>query len=175
MHKTKRDRYDRSLNFLQKHVPEKAYILDLGTPNPLSAEMKAKGYHVENTSGVNLDIEYEEYANKIVDAVTAFEIFEHMLAPFNILRQIKAPRLIASIPLKLWFAQAYWNEEDDWDKHYHEFEVKQFDFLLEKSGWVIKDKEIWKSYSPYKLGIRPFLRRLYPRYYLVYCEKNRIA
>ena len=100
------------------------------------------------------------------DSVTAFEIFEHMLAPFNILSQLKTPKLIASVPLKLWFASAYWNTKDDWDKHYHEFEQKQFDFLLEKSGWVVKDHLIWTSPDPKKIGLRPLLRYFTPRYYI---------
>ena len=45
----------------------------------------------------------EEYK---VDAVTAFEIFEHLLAPFNVLRQIETLKLVATIPLNLWFAKA---------------------------------------------------------------------
>ena len=113
--------------------------------------MKAAGYQVENTKGEkNLDDNYMGYAQKEVDCVTAFEIFEHMLAPYNILKNIKSERLIASVPLKLWFASAYWNEADDWDKHYHEFEIKQFKFLLEKAGWTIKDQELWTSPDPKK-------------------------
>ena len=95
-----------------------------------------------------------------------------MLAPFNILKSISSKSLIASVPLKLWFSSAYWNENDDWDKHYHEFEPKQFKFLLEKSGWIIKDFELWTSPDNSKIGIRPLLRNFYKRYYIVYCERN---
>ena len=94
-----------------------------------------------------------------------------MLAPFNILNQIKASKLIASVPLKLWFANAYWNEKDDWDKHYHEFEEKQFNFLLQKTGWKIIDSEKWTPKSTFKFGIRPILRMFTKRYYIVYCER----
>ena len=71
--------------------------------------------------------------------------------------------MIASVPLKLWFASAYWNEADDWDKHYHEFEIKQFKFLLEKAGWTIKDQELWTSPDPKRLAFVPcyaILRRV---------------
>ena len=74
-----------------------------------------------------------------------------MLAPFNLLNSIKDKKLIASIPLKLWFANAYWNDEDDWDKHYHEFEPKQFEFLLNRTNWKIVDSEKWKSFNPKKI------------------------
>ena len=39
------------------------------------------------------------------------------------------------VPLNLWFASAYRNKTDLWDRHYHEFEDWQFDWLLEKAGW----------------------------------------
>mgnify|MGYP001500088977 FL=1 len=104
--------------------------------------------------------------------MTAFEIFEHLFAPYNILKEFKSNKLVASVPLKLWFAQAYWNENDDWDKHYHEFEPKQFQFLLEKTGWKIMDYEMWTSPDPNKIGIRPLLRYFYPRYFIVYCERT---
>ena len=95
-----------------------------------------------------------------------------MLAPFNILRNIKAKKLIASVPLKLWFSNAYWNDDDEWDRHYHEFEVKQFKFLLKKTGWSIIDSEKWRSYPQFKLGVRPILRMMTPRYYIVYCQRQ---
>jgi hypothetical protein len=170
MIKSHQDRHTKVLTFVQKHTGPEDKILDLGTENELSLMLKSNGLNIENTSGENLDLEYEKYANSDRNVLTAFEIFEHMLAPFNILYHSKADKLIASVPLKLWFVDAYWNEENDWDKHYHEFEIKQFDFLLKQSGWVIKDSETWKS-APGNFGIRPLLRRFYPRYYIVYCER----
>jgi len=153
-------------------MPPPCKILDLGTPNDFSKIMKKAGYEVENTKGENLDLDFKIVSNSNADLITAFEIFEHMLAPFNLLNSIKNKKLIASIPLKLWFANAYWNEEDDWDKHYHEFEPKQFELLLNRSNWNIIKSEKWKSYDPKKIGFRPILRRIYPRYYTVYCEKS---
>ena len=157
---------------MEQHLEQGSSLLDLGIENLFTPQLKAAGYHVENTQGENLDDDYLGYAKKEVDCVTAFEIFEHMLAPYNILKAIKSQRLIASVPLKLWFAAAYWNEADDWDKHYHEFEVKQFQFLLEKAGWTIKDQELWTSPDPKKIGIRPLLRYFTPRYCIVYCERS---
>lgn len=166
-------RYQKTIRFMQKHLPENAEVLDLGTRNPFSEVMEKHGFKVNNTRGENLDIDYQKYTDTGVDCVTSFEIFEHMLAPFNILRELKTDKLIASIPLKLWFTDAYWNEKDDWDKHYHEFEPKQFDFLLEKSGWEIKDSEKWKSADWKQIGIRPLLRHITDRYYIVYCERKK--
>lgn len=166
-------RYKKTLSFVQKHINSDAKILDLGTENRFSLVMKDAGFTVNNTQGENLDTDYSNYTNTDADLVTSFEIFEHMLAPFNILSELKTDKLIASIPLKLWFTDAYWNEKDDWDKHYHEFEPKQFDFLLEKSGWEIKDSEMWTSSDWTKIGIRPLLRHFTPRYYIVYCERKK--
>ena len=93
-----------------------------------------------------------------------------MVAPFNVLKDIQANKLVASIPLKLWFASAYSSKTDNWDRHYHEFEDWQFDWLLEKSGWKILQSE--KFTSPVnKIGLRPILRKFTPRFYLVYAER----
>ena len=155
-----------------KHLDPGSKLLDLGTENSFTPHLKAAGYSVSNTQGENLDDDFKKIAQTTCNCVTAFEIFEHLLAPYNILKELKCNKLIASIPLKLWFAKAYWNKSDDWDKHYHEFEPKQFQFLLEKTGWKIKDSEFWTSPDQNKLGIRPLLRYFYPRYYIVYCERN---
>ncbi|MGB0424710.1 MAG: methyltransferase [Flavobacteriales bacterium] len=172
INKVHQKRYDRTMAFIQKHAPANSSLLDLGTENPFTPFLKDAGYKVQNTGGENLDIDYQKYIDTGADFLTAFEIFEHMLAPFNILREMKTDKLIASVPLKLWFAEAYWNEKDDWDKHYHEFEKKQFDFLLDKAGWKIKDSELWTSADWKQLGIRPILRQFTPRYYIVYCERK---
>ena len=165
-------RYDKTLASMDKHLTRGSSILDLGTPNPFTPQLTAAGYKVINTAGENLDDDFQQYAAMTLDCVTAFEIFEHLFAPYNMLKNIKCKRLIASVPLKLWFAEAYWNPNDDWDKHYHEFEVKQFDLLLEKTGWKIKDSALWTSPDPSKIGIRPMLRYFVPRYYIVYCERT---
>jgi hypothetical protein len=163
-------RYQKTLSFIKRHIEAPATILDLGTENPFSEILKKEGYTLLNTFGEDLDVDFESINQHRVDVVIALEIFEHMAAPFNILRAMKSEKLIASVPLRLWFASAYWNEKDDWDKHYHEFEVKQFNWLLEKTGWKIISSEIWKS-GEFKLGIRPMLRFFTPRYYIVYCER----
>lgn len=163
-------RYKKTLRFLEKHIPKGTKILDLGTRNPFSEIMEQEGYTVYNTQGEDLDVDFKNINQKDIELVTAFEIFEHLFAPFNVLQAIQTDKLIISIPLKLWFAEAYWGE-DDWDKHYHEFEPKQLDFLLKRTGWKIVDSEKWTSSNPWKIGLRPILRHFYPRYYIVYCEK----
>ncbi len=163
-------RYNHTIEFLQKVLPAPATILDLGVRNELSEIMETYGYTVINTSGNDLDLDYDSVKKYNVDAVTAFEICEHLIAPFNILNAIKANKLIATVPLNLWFAKAYRNKSDKWDNHYHEFEDWQFDLLLEKSRWKIKDREKWTA-PVNKLGFRPILRKYTPRYYAIYAER----
>ncbi len=164
-------RYQHTLRFMKQHVQKDANILDLGVSNPFSEILKKEGYQVTNTKGEDLDTNTSAVQVGTYDVVTAFEIFEHLVSPFNVLKDINAKKLVASVPLKLWFASAYRNPDDERDQHYHEFEDWQFDWLLEKSGWKIKAHE--KFTNPVKkIGIRPILRRFTPRYYLVYAERT---
>ena len=170
-HKIPQKRYNHTIEFLQSVLPAPAKILDLGIRNPFSEIMEQHGYTVYNTEGEDLDMLPKIVKKYDVDAVTAFEIFEHLLAPFNVLRTIESKKLIATIPLDLWFAKAYRSKTDKWDRHYHEFEDWQFDWLLEKSGWNIKETQKWTS-PINKIGFRPILRKFTPRYYAVYAERN---
>ena len=142
-----------------------ASIMDLGSKNLLGERMRAAGFHVIYTEG-DLDESPDTVRGHGVEAVTAFEILEHLVAPYNVLRAIDAPRLFATVPLRLWFASAYRNPNDKWDQHFHEFEDWQFDWLLERSGWTIVRREKWTS-TFFSIGLRPLLRAFTPRYYAV--------
>ncbi|MAO09089.1 MAG: methyltransferase [Alteromonas sp.] len=165
-------RYKHTLSFVKEHLKPEDKILDLGVDNPFSEILRKEGFTVTNTKGEDLDLDTSAVQTDAYDVVTAFEIFEHLVSPFNVLQDIKAKKLVASVPLKLWFAAAYRSKTDERDRHYHEFEDWQFDWLLEKSGWIIKKRE--KFTNPVKkVGIRPILRRITPRYYIVYAERRR--
>ena len=163
-------RYKLTFQFLEKNISKSESILDLGVVNPFTDVMKNAGFIVENTTGEDLDIDTTAITNSDAEVVTAFEIFEHLLSPLTVLKDIKANKLVASIPLRLWFATAYRSKTDKWDRHYHEFEDWQFDWLLEKAGWKIIDKKKWTNPAK-KIGIRPILRWFTPRYYIVYAER----
>jgi hypothetical protein len=162
-------RFSKTLSFLKEVAPPPGELIDLGPPNPLAERMKAAGYRVANTRG-DLD-ERPEAASGDADVVTAFEILEHLVSPLPLLRGIRAPRLVATVPLRLWFAAAYRNPSDPWDRHFHEFEDWQFDWLLEKAGWSIVRTEKWTSPTGI-IGVRPLLRRFTPRYYAVFAERS---
>ncbi|WP_411896043.1 methyltransferase [Winogradskyella sp. A2] len=163
-------RFKHTLQFLRKHVDTSQTILDLGVKNPFSEIMISKGYNVSNTSGEDLDEDHSAIEKSEAEVVTAFEIFEHLLSPYEVLKSINSDKLIISVPLRLWFASAYRSSTDERDRHFHEFEDWQLDWLLEKTGWVIKDREKWTN-PVNKVGLRPLLRRFTPRYYIVYAER----
>lgn len=163
-------RFKLTLQFLKKQISTSETILDLGVKNPFSEIMISEGYAVENTKGEDLDEDRSTIENSSADVVTAFEIFEHLLSPYEVLKSIKSKKLVISVPLRLWFASAYRSKTDKWDRHYHEFEDWQLDWLLEKTGWKIIERQQWTN-PVKKFGIRPFLRRFTNRYYIVYAER----
>ena len=163
-------RYAHTLEFMKKHVPLSDTVLDLGINNPFSEIMRKEGYSVVNTSGEDLDNNQSAIAAGGYDVFAAFEIFEHLLNPYTVLQNVKSDKLVISVPLRLWFSPAYRSKTDMWDRHYHEFEDWQLDWLLVKTGWVIKDRMKWTNPTK-KLGIRPLLRSITPRYYIVYAER----
>lgn len=164
-------RFRLTLEFLRKHVKPEEKILDLGVKNPFSEIMSKEGFSVTNTTGEDLDKDQSALQTSDYDVVTAFEIFEHLLNPYTVLENIKSKKLLISVPLRLWFSPAYRSKTDPWDRHYHEFEDWQLDWLLEKTGWKIVDRQKWTN--PVKrFGLRPLLRRFTNRYYIVYAERS---
>ena len=172
MNKLLERRYNRTVSFMSEHINSSESILDLGVSNALSNLILMNGFNVSNTHGEDLDIENDiETKYGRFDVVTAFEILEHLVSPFELLKRLPSNKLIATVPLRLWFAKAYKSNSNPRDRHYHEFEDWQFDWLLIKSGWEIKAREKWMGKSD-KIGIRPFLRYITPRFYAVYAERT---
>ncbi len=164
-------RFTLTLQFLKKHINTSETILDLGVPNPFSKIMEKNGYIVLNTKGEDLDNDQSTLQKESYAVFTAFEIFEHLLNPYTVLQQVKCNKILISIPLRLWFSSAYRSKTDKWDRHYHEFEDWQLDWLLEKSGFKVIDS-IKFTHPVKKIGLRPLLRWFTPRYYLVYAERT---
>ena len=172
--KNEQRRFQRTLSFIKKVEPNCKCILDLGVRNSLSFELEKRGYIVQNTLGEDLDLCPECIKNyDKPDVVTAFEILEHLVSPFDILKHLPSNKLIATVPLNLWFAKPYRNKSDKFDMHYHEFVDWQFDMLLEKAGWKIEYSEKWTA-PICKIGLRPLLRLFYPRFYAVYATRKNL-
>jgi hypothetical protein len=87
-----------------------------------------------------------------------------------VLRNLPAKKLVASIPLRLWFAKSFKNKTNPAGWHFHEMEQWQFDWMLEKAGWKIIARETHTS-PTFTLGFRSILRWITPRIYLVYAER----
>jgi hypothetical protein len=164
-------RFNITLAFLKKHISTNEILLDLGVPNPFSKIMLDNDYIVKNTIGEDLDNNQSALQNEDYSVVTAFEIFEHLLNPYTVLQNSKADKILISIPMRLWFSSAYRSKTDKWDRHYHEFEDWQLDWLLEKTGFKIVDR-IKFSHPVKKIGFRPLLRYFTNRYYLVYAVRG---
>ena len=163
-----------TVDFVRANLNPGAKILALGPKNILSQALQNEGYIVENANSQDLDVDYDCVKKEGVDAFTSFEVFEHLVSPLPLLKAVQAPLLITSVPLSLWFARAYRGnlEEDRFDEHYHEFEPWQFELLLRKSGWCVSRKELHASFDKRSFGIRPILRRFYPRYLIVAATRS---
>jgi len=137
------------------------------------SKMMSEKYQVTNTPD-DMDLDYVDHdISEGFDLVTGFEILEHMLNPFGLLTAIKAPKLILSVPLNLWFENTWkgGGSENKYKWHYHEFQPWQLDMLLEKTGWKIVDS-LKIPYTTGDIGIRPLLRRFYNKYYFVSCTRT---
>ena len=163
-------RYKITLDFFKKNIHISQSILDLGVKNPFSEIMTNNGYKVLNTNGEDLDENQDSLVKNDYQVFTAFEIFEHLLNPYTVLKAVKCDKIVISVPLKLWFSNAYQSKTDPLDRHYHEFEDWQLDWLLEKTGFKIIDSIKFNNPTK-KIGIRPLLRLFTNRYYLVYAER----
>ena len=80
-------RFKLTLEFLNKHVTKDDTILDLGVPNPLTKIMIDSGLNITNTKGEDLDFDQSALKKSKTTVVTAFEIFEHLLSPFEVLKR----------------------------------------------------------------------------------------
>jgi len=146
------------------------HIFDLGHKNTLSFYMGSD--HVMNNSP---DTDFHKCLDEVkilsgrVSVTTSFEVFEHLLNPLETLKAIKSRYLICTVPLNVWFSKAYWGK-NKFDRHFHEFEERQFLWLLDEAGWEVERKGKWKI--QHAIGIRPFLRLFFPSYLWVIAKRK---
>lgn len=91
-------RKQQTLAFIKRHS-KPCSILDLGVRNPFSEILKNEGYQVKNTKGEDLHFNRSEILKSNSTVTTAFEIFKHLLSPFEVTRYIQSEYLFTSAPL----------------------------------------------------------------------------
>ena len=84
---------------LKEVCPAPSVVFDLGVRNPFSEIMKQNNYKVYNTSGDDLDDNYKIEIPDDVDLVTGFEILEHLVSPYPLLKNLKANRIFLIVSL----------------------------------------------------------------------------
>ncbi len=161
-------RFNKTKDFLKRTIPVGRSVLDYGPASELSWLMNGWGYVVKNTA-TDLDLVHRHLG---FHYQTAFEVLEHLFAPFNLLES-QYGEIVISVPLKVWYRRAHWNDKDPLDCHYHEFEIRQFNALLKRTGWTILLAETMTRPDRLRWGIRPLLRFfIWPSYYFVHIKKD---
>ena len=94
-------RYKHTFQFLSEYISKDAKVLDLGVKNPFTEILLQQGFDVKNTKGEDLDLDTSTIEASNADVVTAFEIFEHLLSPFTVLKSIKANKLCSQCSIKI--------------------------------------------------------------------------
>lgn len=136
-------------------------VLDIGDENPFGKNLASHFGLNYNHTVCDLDRTVKTSTNiGKYDIVFCFEILEHLINPGLALQYIKKSLktgglLYISVPRT---PQCLgWNPA-----HFHEFDRKRFEFLLDKYDLSYKDHEkhtLWHSPKWYLHGIRPFLFR----------------
>ena len=106
MSSTNKRRFNKTLKMLKSVVPNGSSIFDLGVRNEFSKIMTTNGYKVFNNTGEDLDLNFNFKIPNDVDIVTGFEILEHLVSPYPLLKNLKCKKLCVTVPLRLWFSSA---------------------------------------------------------------------
>ncbi len=97
--KTPSHRYNKTLKMLKDILPEGGVIYDLGVRNPFSKIMEDEGFKVYNSSGQDFDDDFKLELPNDVDLITGFEILEHLVSPYPLLKNLKCNKLFVTVPL----------------------------------------------------------------------------
>ena len=168
-------RFRKTLRLLDEKYPsgmgDDLLLYDLGCRTEMSRLMAKKYFVLNNITDIDFDVDQDEITELSDDTqvTTSFEVFEHLLNPYAVLKAIKSEELLCSVPLRVWFSRAYWRS-DKRDRHFHEFERRQFLWLLDATGWDVLDSGVW--YIGQGIGIRPFLRLFFPSYFWVHAKRR---
>ncbi len=137
-------------------------VLDIGPANDFGRDLAAH-YRVElaNTEG---DLDFDEWRPDreapagAFAAVFAFEVIEHLMNPLFFLVRLRrfcrpGARVFITYPVRPRFL---WS-----DIHWHEIDRRRFLFLVDQAGYEVvryQERLLWREWSFYLTGLRPFLR-----------------
>lgn len=162
-------RADKTVQFLEKTMPDVDVVLDIGEPNPTGRYL-CEHFNVKpHNTLTDLDYSIGPNLHNSYEVVWCFEVIEHLMNPRMLLDNIysittKGAKLYLSYPSR---PKWLWNNKD----HFHEYDKRRRDLLFEKTGWRITDSEnIYKLHK--KIGIRPIVRNFIPVTTIYLLEKE---
>ena len=156
-------RWEKTLRFID---PIRATSgLDVGDRTPLTKKLETKfSCKFDSTKG-DLD---EMVLKGAYQVITCFEVIEHLFNPLHFLLQCKevlSERGVLYLSMPTYKPAFLWSKD-----HFHEMTEDSFSSLLERSGFEIKRKEIFRvhPFGFYFTGFRPLLRGVFDR--RIICE-----
>ena len=86
-------RHRKTLKLVKLIIPKGSKIFDLGASNRMANYMRSESFDVRsNTPEKNFDIDQSEISNlsAVSQYTTSFEVFEHLLNTYAVLKAIKS-------------------------------------------------------------------------------------
>jgi len=155
------DRWGKTVKELKGRIKRDRIALDVG-PNGKFQNILANAFHIEvmNTNNLDLDIGIWQ-VSKFWDYIFMFDILEHLMDPFTVLRQARVSlkdggKLFITVPRRPKFL---WNRG-----HFNEFDEWRFRVFVERAGFKIVYQTSWRMKKS-RFGVRPILRYFLERTY----------
>ncbi len=141
------------------------HVLDIGERNLLTEKIEKEfDIKVDNTSG---DLDYEIITpKKKYDIIVCSHVIEHLMNPLLFLENAKKlladnGRMIIAYPIRF----------IKYEKHFHEIPERDMRIMLDKAGFEVVRWETYKTDHPFPLGIRPILRILFDKNFVLVVKK----
>jgi SAM-dependent methyltransferase len=158
-------RWEKTLSFIDKFHANLG--LDIGDRTPFTDQLEAH-YHCP-FSNTTIDLDEGKLTGEY-DVITALEIIEHLFNPLHLLKEISG---VLKEGGKLYLSTPKGKPHFLWSKdHFHEMNEKSLMSLIHRAGFKLlrKDEIRIQPLSFYCRGIRPLLRLIYERHWLMELE-----